>query len=163
MQIEPLVDHRDLVPTIAAWHWHEWGTTAMEGDATRRAEKMRTRLYRDRVPVMYVALDTNNDSTPDKSRPLGTSALVESDMDSHPELRPWLANVYVTPSARGQGIARALVQHAMNQAAVLKLSRLYLYTHTARGLYEKLGWHVIAEESYEGHRVTIMAFDVPAP
>lgn len=154
MHIEPLVDHLALVPTIATWHWHEWGTTAMEGDATRRAEKLRTRLHRDRVPVMYVALDDEV--------PLGTSALVESDMDTHPELFPWLANVYVTPPARGRGIARALVQHVMDQAAVFTLSRLYLYTHTARGLYEKLGWYVIAEEAYEGHDVTIMAFDVPS-
>ena len=156
MQIEPLVDHLDLVPTIAAWHWQEWGPTAMEGDATRRAEKLRIRLHRDRVPVMYVALDTN-----DGRVPLGTSALVESDMDTHLELSPWLANVYVTPPARGRGIARALVQHAMNQAAALRLSRLYLYTHTARGLYEKLGWYVIGEEPYEGHHVTIMGYDVP--
>lgn len=152
MHIDPLIDHLDLVPIIAQWHWQEWGTTDIEGDVETRTKKLRTDLRRDRVPIMFVALDGNV--------PLGTSALSASDMTTHPELTPWLANIYVAPAARGRGIAKALVLYAMQQAMAFGHLRLYLYTHTARGLYEKLGWQEIGEEWYEGHLNTLMQCDI---
>lgn len=154
MRIEPLIDHPDLIPTIARWHWEEWGTTAVEGDIPARTRRLRSRLRRDGIPAMFVAIDGDT--------PLGTSAVVANDMDNHPELSPWLANVFVMPSARGRGIGRALVAHAMQQARLFGYARLYLYTHTAQGLYAKLGWTVRADEQYEGHPVTIMECDLGA-
>lgn len=154
MRIAPLTDHPDLVPTIARWHWDEWGNTAAEGSLASRIENLRTRTHADRVPVMFVALDGE--------APLGTTGLTECDMLTHPELSPWLASVYVTPLARGRGIARALVRRAMEQARAFGYTRLFLYTYTARGLYEQLGWYAIGEEAYEGHQVTLMQCDLPA-
>jgi hypothetical protein len=37
--------------------------------------------------------------------------------------------------------------------------RLYLYTESARELYERLGWTPLAEEEYEGQLVTVMAIE----
>src|SRR4051812_27947910 len=43
-------------------------------------------------------------------RPVGTASLAHQDLDSRPDLTPWLAGVYVVPDARGRGHAEALVR-----------------------------------------------------
>jgi hypothetical protein len=40
------------------------------------------------------------------------------------------------------------------------IDRLDLYTNSAAGLYEKLGWRIIGHEPYEGTVVSLMAIDV---
>ena len=125
-----------------------------------RITSLRDQTDPDRIPTAYIALEGDE--------PLGTAALVMHDMDTHRELSPWLASVYVIPDARGRGVASALVRRIVQQAATLGIARLYLYTPDAQGLYEKLGWRVIGTEHFEGHHVTIMAIDpamedAPAP
>ncbi|MCA1725614.1 MAG: GNAT family N-acetyltransferase [Thermomicrobia bacterium] len=96
----------------------------------------------------------------DGDAPLGTASLVGHDMSTHRELSPWLASVYVTPAARGRGVASALVRHAVGQAAAMGVTRLFLFTPDAQGLYEKLGWRALATEHFQGHPVTIMTIDL---
>jgi GNAT superfamily N-acetyltransferase len=66
----------------------------------------------------------------------------------------------VAPLHRGRGVAKTLVRHAVRDARRMGISRLYPYTAPARGLYEKLGWRPIAEETHAGQPITIMAIDV---
>jgi N-acetylglutamate synthase-like GNAT family acetyltransferase len=40
------------------------------------------------------------------------------------------------------------------------IERLYLYTHSAQGFYEKLGWHHVSNSYYEGQDVSIMVIDL---
>ena len=47
-------------------------------------------------------------------------------METHRELSPWLGGVYVIPSARGRGVARALVREVMDRAAAFGVPVLYL-------------------------------------
>jgi len=148
MHIADIADHLDRIETIARWHWHEWGSLDPTGSADRWAENLRGWTNRGKIPTIYIALD--NDEL------LGSVGLTEHDMRTHRELTPWLSGVYVTPVARGRGVASALVRHAVQQAAAMRIGHLYLYTDNARGLYEKLGWRVIGEEEYEGNHVAIM-------
>lgn len=154
VRIESIADHPDLVDTVARWQWGEWGHLDPADSLAARIASLRDQTDGDRIPTTFVALDGD--------APLGSASLVEQDMPTHPELTPWLASVYVTPTARGRGVASALVRHAVRQAAVMGVARLYLYTEGARGLYEKLGWRAIAMDHFEGSPVTIMAID-PAP
>ena len=151
LRIESIADHLDLVETIARWHWDEWGDSDPSGSLESWTDGLRQRTNRDRIPTTYVALDGDE--------VLGSATLVEHDMSTRPELSPWLAGVYVTPSRRGQGVGSALVRHAVRKAAELEVRRLYLYTHPARGFYERLGWRHIADDYYEGRPVSIMAID----
>ena len=80
-------------------------------------------------------------------------------MSTHPDLAPWLAGLYVAPDARGRGVGSALVQYVVRQAAAMGAGRLYLYTASARGFYERLSWQPIGEEWYLDEAVTIMAID----
>ncbi len=152
MRIENIADRPDCVGTVARWQWSEWGHLDPTDSLAARITSLRDQTDPNRISTTYLALDGDT--------PLGSASLVEHDMHSHRELSPWLASVYVTPAARGRGVASALVRHAVEQAAAMGIARLYLFTPDAQGLYEKLGWQTLATEHFEGHPVTIMAIDL---
>lgn len=69
---------------------------------------------------------------------------------SHPEqaCRGYILNVFVEPSFRGRGLARALMDIAMAEAKRRQLQYVILHA-TAMGtpMYEKLGWRRTTEMS----------------
>jgi GNAT superfamily N-acetyltransferase len=78
-------------------------------------------------------------------------------------LSPWVVGVYTRSDVRGRGIGGALVQHAVQTATRLGVTRLYQYTDAhgvARRLYERLGWQPIAEEVYKGDPIAIMTIEI---
>lgn len=150
-RIALLADHPDLVETIARWHWEEWHQQDPVGSLPQWIERMQHRTNRDRIPIAFVAFDGEE--------PVGSTLLVERDMETHRELTPWLAGVYVVPTHRGQGVGAVLVRHTVRQAAALGMDRLYLHTETARGFYEKLGWRAILQEIYLDTPTTVMEIE----
>jgi GNAT superfamily N-acetyltransferase len=151
LRIEGIADHLDLVETIACWHWEAWGHADPAGSLASWTAGLRQRTRRGAIPTTYVALDGDE--------LLGSVTLVERDMTTHPGWSPWLAGTFVTPAHRRRGVASALVRHAVREAAAMGVRRLYLYTESARELYERLGWTPLAEEEYEGQLVTVMAIE----
>ena len=151
MRIESIADHPDFVETIARWHWDEWGEGDPDGSLESWTQGLRRFVNRGRIPMVFLALEGEE--------LLGSVTLNEHDMSTRRDLTPWVSGVFVKPAARGRGVARALVRHAVAQAAAMGVARLYLYTHSARGLYEKLGWSVIGHEDYEGKIVTLMSIE----
>ena len=144
MKIASIADHVDLMDTVAQWHGDEWGA--------EWAAQVRESTCRDKIPTIFVALEDND--------LLGTAMLVATDMTTRPDLTPWLGGVYVKPSRRREGIAGALVRHAMNEARRMNIRRLWLYTASSRTLYERLGWRFEMLADYEGEQVTIMRRDL---
>lgn len=144
MKIENIADHLDLMDTLAQWHEKQWGA--------EWAEQVRQSTCRECVPTIYIALNDNE--------LLGSAMLVARDMTTRTDLTPWLGGVYVKPSCRGQGIATALVSHAMGQARLMNIPQLWLYTPASRKLYERLGWQFVMESDYLGEQVTIMRLDL---
>ena len=135
--------HLDVLDTILEWHRDEWGDDW--------AEQVRKSTNPDSIPTLYVALQNG--------KPVGTAMLLNVDMHTHPELRPWLGGVYVPQTHRGQGIASKLTRHAMQAAAKMGVKKLWLYTDSAPKLYENLGWQHVAHEDYLGKPAVIMSFD----
>ena len=67
---------------------------------------------------------------------------MSDDLQSRPDLYPWLINVYVEEDERGKGVCREMMKTVAENAKGAGLEHLYLYTkHT--GLYEKFGWEFI--------------------
>lgn len=66
------------------------------------------------------------------------------DLESRPDLYPWLINVFVDEKFRGKGVFRALMNTVNGHAKKANLQELYLYTEHV-GLYEKFGWKFIGE------------------
>jgi GNAT superfamily N-acetyltransferase len=155
IRIESIADHLDLIPTIARWHWDEWGHADPDGSLESWTAGLARRTNRDRVPTKFVALDGET--------PLGSVTLVENDMPNRPDfahLTPWIAGTYVVESARGQGVGSALMTHAVDQARRMGIGRLHLYTSTAERFYLKLGWTTIDRTRYEGEDVAVMTLEL---
>ena len=155
VQVDSIADHLDLVDLIAQWHFAEWGHLDPFGTLQAWTEGLRLRTRRNQIPTTYVALEGQE--------LLGSVTLVEHDMLTRPDLSPWLAGVYVTPAHRHKGIGSMLVHYAIREAAQMGVKRLYLYTHAAREFYIKLGWHLLAEDEYEGQSVAIMMVTMDVP
>jgi GNAT superfamily N-acetyltransferase len=150
VRIEPLGLHPDLVAATVVWHMTEFDP---EGDEEkwRRAREAEARL--SGIPCAWVAFLAEE--------PVGTVSLVEHNMDTRLDLRPWLAALFVLPEFRRQGIGAILVRHCEEEARSLGESYLYLYTRPAEAYYEGLGWAVFSRELYEGERVTLMKREEP--
>ena len=140
-----------MLPKIARWHHDEWASYNPGQTLDMRIEQMQSYLNQALVPSMYVAME--NDV-------LGSAAIVEYDMDTHRELSPWLASVYIRYSSRGMGKGSQLVQYVMQRAQLAGLERLYLFTPDQQTFYERLGWNTLMNEYYHGHEVTIMYIDL---
>lgn len=148
--IESLAAHLDLAPVVAKWLWDEW---VHLDDPNSTLEEWTQRVAaRDRVdviPATYVALRSAGEL-------VGTVSLTAHDLAIRPELTPWLAALYVPEHARGQGIGRALVEHVEARARTMHIVRLYLYTDTAQGLYEKCGWQLLERVEFRDKLGVVM-------
>ena len=98
----------------------------------------------------------------DGETPVGTASLAHDDLDSRPDLTPWLAGVYVPPACRGRGHASALVRHVEGFARAAGVGTLWLYTWTAAPLYARLGWVEVGleHEIKRNHQVVLMRRDL---
>lgn len=136
------------IPTLAGWHHRQWQDLNPGRTLEHRIASMQNYLGESVLPSTYIYKH--------RQQLAGSAALVASDMDSHPELTPWLASVYVDESFRRQGIGSKLVKHVMEQAAQAGISQLYLFTPDRAEFYLQLGWTTLTEEGYRGQSVTVM-------
>jgi len=70
---------------------------------------------------------------------IASYALLTNDLISRQDLWPWLACLFVISSHRGQGIARQLLDHAINECKHKGFPYVYLSTDLD-GFYEHLDW-----------------------
>lgn len=96
----------------------------------------------------------------DDDKPIGTACLSVMDLDTRPDLSPWLASVYVVPEARRRGHAAQLVRTVERIAIARGHRTLWLFTWEAAPLYARLGWLVAGEETQHGEYVTLMRRDL---
>jgi GNAT superfamily N-acetyltransferase len=150
-RIEPIHHYKTHIPTIAKWHWNEWGHSDPEGSLATWMTALARKTNVDSIPTGFLALSGT-------AEPIGSVVLVHVDMSTHPELGPWIAGLYVIPGCRGRGLGSALMQHAMGAAVQMGYMDLYLHTSTAATLYSRLGWTKLFREHYEGELVDVMHY-----
>ena len=148
MTIELLADHMEALPTLARWQHAEWGNLRVGDTLEARTARLEAETGRDQIPLTVVALEG--------ATVLGSASLISHDMETRPELSPWLAGVFVAPEYRRRGIASELVRRIVAEAARLDVPLLYLYTVHSEKLYEKLGWLVQERTRYREHDIVIM-------
>jgi GNAT superfamily N-acetyltransferase len=90
---------------------------------------------------------------------VGMVSLKFHDMDTRPDLDPWLGGLLVLPEWRNLGVGTMLMHRATEEARRLNVPRLFLWTASAEGLYLKLGWRAIERTDYCGQRIVIMQKD----
>jgi GNAT superfamily N-acetyltransferase len=154
LAVEPLSNYPEAVPTVAEWHFREWGHTDPGGSLESWTAGMARQAGAEKVPGTVIALADRT--------PVGVVCLVEQDMAGYEPavgLSPWIKGLYVIPAARRQGVGGILVRQCETWAASLGHRALYLYTERdsgAQALYERLNWRAIHTGHYDGIAVTLM-------
>ena len=142
-----LKEQSQHIDTIAQWHHQQWSHFNPQESIAQRIHRMQAYLDNNFVPTTFLAID---------GALLGSAAIVDNDMETRPELSPWLASVYVVAHHRNNGVGGKLVNHVVGQAKSKGINKLYLMTPDRKNFYQALGWKKIDEERYHGFNVTIM-------
>ena len=148
IDIAYLTDHKEVVPTLARWFYEEWGylhPARTLADVERLVEE---RANRNEIPLTLIAFAGQE--------LIGTVCLKIHDMDTRLDLKPWLANLYVAASRRGQGIGIKLVSAIEKKARELGVEKLYLFTPESESFYSPLGWQFKERTEFHDSPVTIM-------
>jgi GNAT superfamily N-acetyltransferase len=148
LDIIPLADKKEVIAELAQLHHEEWKHLNPSLTLEGRAEAITEAAGREGIPSIFIAVSGN--------QLVGSAALVENDMDTKPDLTPWLAAVYVKETFRHQGVATYLIARCEAEAARSNAKTWYLYTEFASRLYEKLGWLHLERSEYKGVTVDVM-------
>ena len=117
--------------TARSWLYDEWGRRAYDDAEHRRRFEESVLAHEGPFPVCFIAIDAGT--------PVGAASLIEDDgliapFDAASGSSPWMAGVYVRPSARRTGVGSALVRNCLREA---------------RDLAPRFGWRAIW--LYSGH------------
>lgn len=134
--------------TLALWHHNEWSHLNPGNSLQKRQQLMQSELSDSVIPTTFVYLDGEALA--------GSASLLSNDMDTHPELSPWLASVYVHPKFRHKGVGTALVEQIQQFAFAQGYEQLYLFTEAQKSFYQGMGWKLLSQEDYRGNDVCIM-------
>ena len=145
-------NHPDLIPLIASWHQQQWQHISPELTTNLRIKKYSSYASKPGIPCSILALI--------EGKPAGSASLVESDMSTHPHLHPWLASVYVDNTFRRQGIASQLIDKIIEISRNIGVETLYLFTPDQSDFYQKRGWKILENYTYNGEQVDIMSFTI---
>ncbi len=148
MEIAYLADHKEVIPLLARWFYQEWAYLHPGRSLADVEQLIGARTNTNKIPVALVAFDNQE--------LLGTVCLKVHDMDTRPDLSPWLAGLYVSAPRHRQGIGAALVSSIEKKAYELGVKMLYLYTPESEIYYSNLGWQVKERPQYHGYPVSLM-------
>ncbi len=154
-ELRYLADWPDAVPLVAGWLYDEWGHRDPDHTPATMTAKLAAELSREHLPIQIVAEEAG--------AVVGTAALKLHELRARfPELQNWLGSVYVSPAARGRGIAGALVRHVEQLAIDRGIRVLHLQTERLDGgLYGRMGYAPLARIEHRGLDVLVMAKQLP--
>ena len=153
MVIGNLGDHLSWLPTLARWHYDQWGPLTGASSFDGYVALLTAASGSRTVPSVLVAM-ANREL-------LGSATLIASDLPPRPALTPWLAQVFVEPTRRRNGVGAALVRAVLQRAQQCGYARVYLYTSgTLPEYYRRLGWRVVERLAYLQQERTVMDYDV---
>ena len=152
MKIDYLVKYKEYINTISEWLYNQWGYHYPEKTREDYLNGVKKRMNKKTVPTTFIAIENK--------KPVGTASLIEHDMDNHQHLTPWLADVYVKPEVRNQGIGTNLLSSVLTEAKDRAVGCVDLFTREAKNLYFKIGWEKLKTARYHGDIVDIMFYDL---
>jgi GNAT superfamily N-acetyltransferase len=168
--IDYLASCPELAGELPRLSWKGWQDVYQQREQTLEdsLKNYRERMNTDRLPLTFVALHGGPPSVRARlagnygaaSELVGMVSLKFHDMDPRPDLDPWLGGLFVLPEWRNRGVGAMLMYRATEEARRLNISRLYLWTHSAEGLYYKLGWQVVERSDYFGKEAVVMQIDL---
>lgn len=156
--IEYLAHRPEFVRNLAQLSFIEWQDIYQQRGQTleHSLKNYQERMNVDRLPLTLVAVGAGNAG----NELLGMVSLKFHDMDTRPDLDPWLGGLFVVPKQRNRGVGTILIHRAMEEARRLTVPRLYLWTSTAESLYRKLDWQIVERTNYFGYNAVVMQIDL---
>ncbi|MBW2091602.1 MAG: GNAT family N-acetyltransferase [Deltaproteobacteria bacterium] len=152
IRIDYLTGDINVIGTLAKWHYDAFNEHNPVDSVERRIDFLRKQAGSNQIPMTLVAFSGQT--------PVGSASIIDHDMDTRPDLSPWLATVCVGPEYQNQGAGSALVKRAVEEAKRLGLKTLYLFTWDKENLYARLGWTVFERTEYRGEQVVIMSIQI---
>lgn len=129
--------YRDII----AWHqWHQWGKAKAQKFADRQTVITLNSARFDNWHHAFIACEKDVEG-PEGF--LGTASLAQYDIDTRPDLTPWLASVYTMEAARHRGVGRKLVSMVEDLARSKGVETLWLYTPDKQHFYTHMGWEPV--------------------
>jgi GNAT superfamily N-acetyltransferase len=158
--IDYLANCGELVDELARLSWDEWQEIYEQRQQTleHSVKNYRERMNTDRLPLTLVAFRA--DVSANCRKLVGMVSLKFHDMDTRPDLDPWLGGLLVLPQWRNRGVGTMLMHRATEEARRLNVPQLYLWTHTAERLYHKLGWQISERTNHFGKEAVVMQLDL---
>ncbi len=142
----------DLAETTGRWRWAEFfARNGVDRDTVLGRERA---AARSEGPLPRVLVGLCGDE------PVGMATLAAQDLDTRPDLTPWLAGVYVLPGHRRRGHARRLVAAIEDLAREAGFPTLWLYTRSAEPLYRACGWRAAETVARQGRDYLLMRRDL---
>jgi RimJ/RimL family protein N-acetyltransferase len=132
IEIAYLANNQQFLKEIAGYWCREWSESWDEEAINKKIEKLKKKANTHELPILFVSKDGDE--------LVGTAGLFKQDLDGREDLSPWLGGVYIKEKYRNKGIASEMITRVLQLAKKMGFTRLYLYTESASGLYEKLGW-----------------------
>lgn len=134
MKIDYLADRSEWIHLLAFMHQLEM-RTANERNFEWSIQRFAERTNRHSLPLALVAVED--------TIPVGSVSLLEQQLRSHSSFTPWVASLFVLEQYRNRGIGDRLMRELEIIASSMGHKSLFLFTHTAKGYYEKRGWQTI--------------------
>jgi GNAT superfamily N-acetyltransferase len=152
--VEYLANRPEFLEQLAQLSWEEWQEIYQQRDQTldHCLKNYQERMNADRLPLTLVGLHDG--------QLVGMVSLKFHDMDTRPDLDPWLGGLLVLPEWRNCGVGTMLMHRATEEARKLDVPRLYLWTHSAEGLYRKLRWQLVERTKYFDKDAVVMQLDL---
>lgn len=133
LRVEPLADHRDLIPQVAhllAATWPEYYGDAGPGFASHDATE---RASGQDLPIGFVAIDETGNI-------VGSGTLAGPSYGAVDSETPWIIGVCVAPEQRNKGIASRIVKALCQCAAERGHDAVFATTVSAEGLLARAGF-----------------------
>lgn len=152
MRIIPLSNVPHFLHEIAEFLHNDWGQLPPWSDLENVKRRLQSSCGPHPFPRTFVAISEQGEF-------LGTASVKLNELAHHADKMYWLAEVYVRPAERGQGIGTQLIEAVVDYSFGAGAERLFLYTPDQQALYERLGWLPIGNEIVNDESVTIMRLD----
>lgn len=140
VSIVPLSDKPEFADTCAAWSFAQWGCQYGTGSLEKTIERYRRTAQQtlQTLPTTWIAMRLG--------KPAGMISLKEEDHPDLPDIRSWLASLFVHPEHRGQGISHLLIQRLEKEAKeTFGIETLSLFTSGASDLYVTHGYEAVKQ------------------
>lgn len=149
MEIRNLRDVPEDIPQLAQWFHETWGYLSPDRTQADIVKGLHKSIKGNQIPFTYVGYVDGVLA--------GSASGMNSDMLTHPQLKPWLGRVFVSPEFRAQGVGAALVRATMLRMKALHIQKAYLFTPDQEAWYAKMGWKLIEHYRYRRHLVAVMS------